>query len=217
MPDTYQGKYIMKRIAFILTFVSIALLAFSCKGKKEATASAPAVELSANMEDYYTVVSVSQENNAKEMGIDNLKQITGTVTVVLKRNDEESSFRPEHLQGAMVWCDAYIPEEDNWVTIFDGETNDIAAFRASVDGAPGSTVSVTVPCHFIPHQGDNEARCKVYYDYLLNKKCKITFLADVDRDVPSASESQPAEDRSREDDSGDETEDDYEDEYEYDF
>ena len=217
MPDTYQDKYIMKRIAFILTFVSIALLAFSCKGKKEATASAPAVELSANMEDYYTVVSVSQENNAKEMGIDNLKQITGTVTVVLKRNDEESSFRPEHLQGAMVWCDAYIPEEDNWVTIFDGETNDIAAFRASVDGAPGSTVSVTVPCHFIPHQGDNEARCKVYYDYLLNKKCKITFLADVDRDVPSASESQPAEDRYREDDSGDETEDDYEDEYEYDF
>ena len=104
----------MKKIAIMF---AVAAMALSCNGGKNVS-SRSKVSMG-DLDDYFTVESCSIESDAATKGIDRMNSVTGTITLVLKKNNVPMNHKPGDLDYAMIRCG--IPGSNN--VVFMGQAD----------------------------------------------------------------------------------------------
>ena len=87
----------MKKLFIIISLIALSAGITSCGGSSK---SKQALVTLGELDDFFTVKSYSLESDAEQKGVDNLKNVKGTLTLVVKRNKEEMPLKPSDVDYA---------------------------------------------------------------------------------------------------------------------
>ena len=136
----------MKKVLSFLVPVMAITMAVSCGGgstssnsSKQASKSARQASVSlGDLDDYFTVKSYTIESDAEEKGVENIGKVKGTLTLVIKRNDQEMKYKPSDIDYA-IFAGISSSLDD---FLFSGDCS--AVVRKIVKMEPGSEESFSI-------------------------------------------------------------------------
>ena len=163
----------------MLAVVSMALV--SCGGGDTSSKGKAFVNLK-QLDDYYEVKSYSLQTNIEEKGIDRLKDVKGTLTLVLKRNKKEMEIKPAKMWNAVVVG----LSDDADMAVFHGDCLKILR-DLMIENEKEATLEIPVEVNN-PEEHlfgkDLEARKQAFYNALTKEEClsEIQFRIDISED-----------------------------------
>ena len=167
----------MKRIITILSFVAIATMMISCGGSKSSKMASVTL---GPLDDYCTVKSYTIESDAQEKGLEKLDNVKGTLTIVVKRNNEVMKFKPSDIEDADVKGDI----SGTSYYVFRGDCDAVA--RKIVKMEPGSEETFTIgfkgidPYSSFNSAEENAANRQSAFDALTKKGCLDQIIFNIE-------------------------------------
>ncbi len=131
----------------IILFLGVLLAVVSCKNSPANKANVTLEEL----DDYFSVESFSLVTNAKEKGLENLESVTGTLTLVVKRNKVEMALKPSDIDWAVVYG------ETPSYRVFRGECDAVVRQMLKLDLGTKETFTIGIESTYSDSSWDEEA------------------------------------------------------------
>ena len=159
----------MKRILCILSLAAAVVALSACGGSTSGKGAKGVKGIMVSLDeldDYFTVKSCSIESNAEQVGIDNLKNVKGTVTIVLTRNKQEMKYKPSDVEDAQFKGDA----SSSYYAVFHGDCE--AAIKKILKMEPGSEETLALgfkvedPYYQFRSDEENQSNRQNIYDAL---------------------------------------------------
>lgn len=165
----------MKKLLFVLFAVATMGLV-SCGGGAEKSSSQIPVSLDV-LDDYFDVKSCKLETNAAEKGLEHLSDAKGTVTLVLKRNNEVMKLKPSDID----YADLEGSTNATSYKVFDADIDGIARKLVKLEPGAEETLEISVriidPYNKFNSDEENQKNRQAHYDALTGVKGALSEVS----------------------------------------
>lgn len=167
----------MKKFLMLLSLAAVVVALASCGGKP-----AKKVQFSLDeLDDFFSVKSYTIESNAKEKDPEHLEEISGTLTLVVARNQIEMKYKPSDVESASFKGDSSL---SSLYYIFRGDCD--AAIKQLMKINSGDTETLVLnfkandPYSSYNSAEENQKNRQIIYDALTQKDLIDQVLFDVE-------------------------------------
>ena len=170
-----------KLLLVLLAIVSIVLVSCGDGSNNEGSSSkkSPKKVLVTlhHLDDYFTVKSYELETDVAEKGIDNLKLAKGSITLVLKRNNEEMQLKPSDIKWATIYgsgagCRYYVFRGE-----IDGLVKQLVKAEPNTEETYEIPIEIVDPYNEFSSQEENQTEKQAHYDALTGVKGALTQIS----------------------------------------
>ena len=166
----------MKKALMLFSLAAAIVALASCGGKQTKKVQFSLDEL----DDFFTVKSYTIESNAKEKDLEHLEEISGTLTLVVVRNEGEMMYKPSDIEDASFTGDSSLSQ----YYLFGGECK--AAVKQLLKLKPGDSETmilnfkVSDPYSEYKSAEENQKNRQIKYDALTQNNLIDQILFDID-------------------------------------
>lgn len=162
---------------------AVVLTMASCGGGSSSKSSKSAKQATVSLDkldDFFTVKSYILESDAEEKGVEKLGNVKGTLTIVVKRNNDEMTYKPSDIEYAEVGGEI----SSSSYYVFKGDCD--AVIKKMVKMEPGSEETFTIgirgvdPYNRFNSEEENTTNRQNAYDALTKKGCLDQILFEIE-------------------------------------
>lgn len=160
--------------------VAAALTIVSCGGGSSSKSARLASVTLDELDDYFTVKSYTLETNAEEKGPEKLDYVKGTLTLVVKRGENQMKYKPSQVDDAGVR--GSISSSNTYV--FGGDCKAVIKKMLKMEPGTEETFSIGIkgydPFNSFWSDEQNAENRQNAYDALTKPGCLDEILFDID-------------------------------------